>query len=68
MSFKDKLLAKSNQYNYYKDNYEKLLEENKKLKERIKFISNQKEFKIMLEVFVIGIILIIFIETISAIN
>lgn len=45
MSFKDKLLAKSNQYNYYKDNYEKLLEENKKLKERIKFISNQKRIQ-----------------------
>lgn len=45
MNFKNKLLSKSNQYVYYKDNYEKLLEENKELKEKIKFISNQKRIQ-----------------------
>lgn len=45
MNFKNKLLSKSNQYVYYKDNYEKLLKENKELKERIKFISNQNRIQ-----------------------
>jgi SAM-dependent methyltransferase len=33
---KEFLLEKSNSYNYYKDNYEKLLEENNTLKEKLK--------------------------------
>lgn len=45
MNFKNRILSKSNQYTYYKENYEKLLEENKELKERIKFISNQKRIQ-----------------------
>ena len=45
MNFKNKLLSKSNQYNFYKENYEKLLEENEELKERIKFISYQNRIK-----------------------
>ena len=45
MNFKNKLLSKSNQYNFYKENYEKLLEENKELKERIKFISYQNRMQ-----------------------
>lgn len=35
---KDKILSKSNQFNYYKDNYFRLLEENKKIKEDFKKI------------------------------
>ena len=35
---KDKILSKSNQFNYYKDNYFRLLEENKKIKEDLKKI------------------------------
>lgn len=31
----DRILKKSNSYNYYKDNYEKLLKENRKLNERL---------------------------------
>ena len=34
-NFKNKLLSKSNQYNFYKDNYNALLEENKILKESL---------------------------------
>ena len=45
MNFKNKLLSKSNQYNFYKENYEKLLKENEELKERIKFISYQNRIK-----------------------
>ena len=45
MNFKNKVLSKSNQYVYYKNNYEKLLKENEELKERIKFISNQRRIQ-----------------------
>ena len=34
MGFKDKLLSYSNQFNYYKENYQKLLKENKSLKKK----------------------------------
>lgn len=41
MSFKDKLLAKSNSYNYYKEENERLLEENKVLKAELEELKNK---------------------------
>lgn len=41
MSFKDKLLTKSNSFNYYKENYEKLVEENSHLKNTNKLLNNE---------------------------
>lgn len=43
MSFKDKVLSSSNQFNYYKDNYEKLLNENKQLKQKQKQLIEENE-------------------------
>lgn len=40
MSFKEKILTKSNSYNFYKDQNAKLLEENESLKEELKKLKN----------------------------
>lgn len=41
MGFKDKLLSYSNQFNYYKENYQKLLKENKSLKKKMKKLKKE---------------------------
>lgn len=41
MSFKDKILSKSGQFKYYKDNYEKLVKENEELKY---YLNHSEEF------------------------
>ena len=47
MGFKDKILSQSNQFNYYKENYEKLLKENKSLKKEIKQLKSKSPNKKM---------------------
>lgn len=47
MSFKNKLLSKSNQFNFYKDNYELLLNENNALKEENDYLKKHQARKDM---------------------
>ena len=42
MSFKEKILTKSNSYNYYKEQNEFLLKENDSLRKEIEFLKNEK--------------------------
>lgn len=50
MSFKNKLLSKSNSYTFYKENYESLLKENKSLKKKNKSLKKKnKKFKKQLD-------------------
>lgn len=47
MGFKDKILNQSNQFNFYKENYEKLLKENESLKKEINQLKKDKPNKDM---------------------
>ena len=50
LSFKNKLLSKSNSYKFYKENYESLLKENKSLKKKNKSLKKKnKKFKKQLD-------------------
>ena len=51
MSFKEKILSKSNSYTYYKKQNEKLMEENQLLKSEIKSLKDNKQKNLKNEFF-----------------